>query len=503
MFGLLKDRRAFAVGCVIAGLAGVGAATAVPASASGISIQGFPVPSPDNGLLFAPGAIVQGLNGQEWFTTFSGMNYGIGEATTSGTVSELNPSLHSGGQYVSMANGPDGFAWLVDDGANNLSAINPSGGQTVVAPTSHDDRDIALGPDGNLYVSDNGASTIDQYAVTNAPSAAVHPFPVGAGVFPDAIASAGGKLWFSDDRGNLYSMTTGGAVTKASSSPGLVSYGAHTMVGGPGGDLWAISDSPATGYGNAVLKIDPSSGSVLATYSSGIPAGAVLTAITVGADGNLWFPEAGAAGAQGIGQLDPTTGAITSYTLPANLSLPSPVATEGYDIAPGPSNTVWFTAESPAGTAAVGEISGLSIPTPTTPPRTPTPTPPAAGTVTIGGTENVSRTGLASVKLTCKGVTGVTCSGKLTLTRTVKQKVKRHGKTVTVTRTLTVGSKSYSMTAGQSETVRVKISKSTIKALAAAKRRRLAVKATAKPTSGTSVHRSVTLIGPRPTKHKT
>jgi hypothetical protein len=53
-------------------------------------------------------------------------------------------------------------------------------------------------------------------------------------------------------------------------------------------------------------------------------------------------------------------GKITSYSLPSAITLPAPQPQQGDDIAARASKTVWFTAKTTAGKAAVGEISGLS-----------------------------------------------------------------------------------------------------------------------------------------------
>src|SRR5262249_49393432 len=62
--------------------------------------------------------------------------------------------------------------------------------------------------------------------------------------------------------------------------------------------------------------------------------------ITVGPDGNLWF----AVQSSQIGQINPTTDAITKYQVPYANSSP-------YGITTGPDGNLWFT---DAGTRAVG-----------------------------------------------------------------------------------------------------------------------------------------------------
>lgn len=485
---------------VIAALAGVGAASALPAAASssGITLQGFAVPSAFGDAVPQPGMIVPGLGGQEWFTTWDGSStYGLAQADAGG-VTQVNSGLAQGSSYPSAINGPDGFVWLLGDGGNNLSAINSGGGQTVAGPTQNDDKDLVEGPDGDLYATDNSnGGSIDQYAVSNDPYQTASPvtqFPISTSpVSPDAIASAGGKLWFSADGGDLYSMTTGGTVA-GPGTPG-VSDGAHTLTTTPDGTLWAVSYG-TSGYGNSLLELNPSTGAVTATYSA--PAGTSITSVTVGADGDLWFPEASSnASLQGVGRLDPATGQLTTYPLPSGIALPTPTARFGYDIAPGSGYTVWFTAEISGGNAAVVEVSGLLSPPGTTSTTTPTTSVPA-GKVTIAASANVSRKRVASVKLSCRGASGARCAGRLTLALVVRHKVKRRGRTVTVTKTTVLGSAPYGIGAGRSEVVGVRLTKAALVMLDAAKGHKLAVQGTAKPASGAATRRSLKLFGPKP-----
>ncbi len=75
-------------------------------------------------------------------------------------------------------------------------------------------------------------------------------------------------------------------------------------------------------------------------FSSGLNSGGTLSNVIVaGPDGNLWFPDKGAA-TPAIGEINPATGAITDLGVVANGgnigSLPNGVAT-------GPDGNIWFT----------------------------------------------------------------------------------------------------------------------------------------------------------------
>ena len=214
-----RKHRGFAAVCAIAAAGGMAVASVMPAAASsGISVHAWAAPAGNDTALPFVTSIVQGLNGQEWFLTYNGSVYGIGEATTGGTVTELTPDLVGGNQaYTSMINGPDGFVWLVNnvDPTDHLSAINSSGVQTVVDSSGTKTGLDITALDGKLWVSDN-SGTINQYVVTSTPSATLTQYPAGSAVSPDAIASTPSSdwIWYSDDAGGLHYMTANGAPTQ-------------------------------------------------------------------------------------------------------------------------------------------------------------------------------------------------------------------------------------------------------------------------------------------------
>ncbi len=80
-------------------------------------------------------------------------------------------------------------------------------------------------------------------------------------------------------------------------------------------------------------------------FSSGLNSDSLTRAMTAGADGNLWFTDAG--GTQAIGRITPS-GQITEFS--AGLGPGSNVS----GLALGPDGNVWFT---DPGTPAVGRIS--------------------------------------------------------------------------------------------------------------------------------------------------
>ncbi|MGO9792037.1 MAG: hypothetical protein ACLP8S_21800 [Solirubrobacteraceae bacterium] len=127
----------------------------------------------------------------------------------------------------------------------------------------------------------------------------------------------------------------------------------------------------------------------------------------------------------------------------------------------------------------------------------------ASGSLALGGSAKVSSSGVAGVSLSCSGAAGEICAGRLTLTVSVKTKIERHTKTIIETTTVTLGSTNYSLAAGKTTTLSVKLSKPGLKLLDATSDNELTAKAWATPRTGSTVTEIVTLIGPRPRKKAT
>jgi len=118
-------------------------------------------------------------------------------------------------------------------------------------------------------------------------------------------------------------------ISSISEFPVPVARGLNAITAGPDGNVWFTEESA-----NAIGMINPTTHAI---SSFTLPtANADPAGITTGPDGNLWFTEYGA---HGIGEINPTTHAISSFTLPtANAK---PVA-----IAAGPDGNLWFTEQS-------------------------------------------------------------------------------------------------------------------------------------------------------------
>jgi hypothetical protein len=135
---------------------------------------------------------------------------------------------------------------------------------------------------------------------------------------------------------------------------------------------------------------------------------------------------------------------------------------------------------------------------------------PPPGSVTIGGGKLVVARGGAGVKLTCVGRAGTSCAGRLTLSARAKVVVppvpgvrrRKHARPVMRTVLLILGSSTYTLGVRRSATVRIKLSKTALALVAAARRHALKATATAGQVQQTAVARTVTLAGKATKKRK-
>jgi streptogramin lyase len=222
--------------------------------------------------------------------------------TASHTVNYTYTSITSDTEYPiggesavtgEITTGPDGNIWFAHE--HKVGKITPTGSVTEYN-VGHEVWKIAAGPEGNLFAAYGG--TVEK--ITTSGTVTEYNNPAGGGA-EDIAVGPDGNLWMTNYFGaKIVKMTPGGVFSEYSLPAGSTPYG---IVAGPDGNMWF------TTYGkNKIGKIS-TSGTILAEYSvSGAPYG-----ITAGSDGNLWFTERGG---NAIGKIT-TSGTFTSYPLPS------------------------------------------------------------------------------------------------------------------------------------------------------------------------------------------
>jgi streptogramin lyase len=265
-------------------------------------------------------------------------------------ITEYSAGLQATSHPRDIAVGPDGNLWFPDS-TGAIGRITPSGTITEFSSglnQGSDPQAIVAGPDGNLWFTDapfgGGTPAIGRIM----PSGTITEFtsgmnqdgnPASLSEPLDIIAGPDGNLWFTDraffgGTPAIGRITPAGQLTKfelpAASQP-------QAIVAGPDGNLWFTDWPTNSGVSAAVWKITP--GGVMTKY----PAAGGAGGITVGPDGNLWFTDPLGA----IGKITPT-GTVTKYSA-GLLSGSQP----GHIIA-GPDGDVWFTDR---GKRALGKIT--------------------------------------------------------------------------------------------------------------------------------------------------
>ena len=311
------------------GSSGIGRITA-----SGV-ITSFPLPTAGD----IPGDLTVGSDGNLWFSISSyatnppsspATAIDIGRITTSGVITAFSVP-EAGFEIFSMTLGPDGNIWftevmptlvppyLQDNPA--IGRVTPAGVITNFSvpdglfPTSA----LTVASDGNLWFdvfnpaddSENGQGQVDRIT----PSGTITEFALPVGVEAgDLTVAPDGSLWFPAQgysSNAIDRITTSGVITQfplPSNALGTVDPSELTV--GSDGALYFLGVPSSLGQGGVLGRITPSGDLTEVVISQAIND---FTRLTVGSDGNLWFP-------------DSSAGKIARINLaPSRRSPPSPI----------------------------------------------------------------------------------------------------------------------------------------------------------------------------------
>lgn len=215
-------------------------------------------------------------------------------------------------------------------------------------PMEDNVSDIARGPEGNLWFTQNspfsGGRRVAIGRIT--PHGRVTRFRAGLTRRTEPleiVAGPDGNLWFTYDPGIASSsgggigrITPRGKITLFPEPPFL--HGSpFEIVVGPDGNLWFSHAAILTPTGQAIGRITPAG--EIAEFDGGLRPGAAVTNLTPGPDGNVWFGDDSSNPA--IGRIMPS-GEITEFGGIPPRAFP---ILEGP--APGPEGNLWFSANEP------------------------------------------------------------------------------------------------------------------------------------------------------------
>ncbi len=251
-----------------------------------------------------------------------------------------------------------------------LSALAAPGADDIDVfplPTEgHRPQAIAVGPDGNLWVTE----VLMHEIVRVTPQGVLSEFPIpgqGVGVIQGIAAGSDGAMWFtSREENSIRRITVDGefagsfAIPSRASAKNEVTPGSWPRViagiGTGSGDTRGGGDSPlwfAEMAANRIASISATGG--ITEHELPNPESKPY-GVACGADHGVWFTESAR---NAIGRLDIASGVISEFPIPTADSFPR-------DIAAGPDGNLWF-AENKSGRIGritpAGAISEFPIPT--------------------------------------------------------------------------------------------------------------------------------------------
>lgn len=237
---------------------------------------------------------------------------------------------------MGLTTGPDGRVWGLDARFRRVFVIDPS-----VSPDPDCSGNAMVGferlPADLRQAGDYDAGDIFDLDPQTDPD--VIP---GEAPYAGLIAGPDGNLWIlARERGNetqgyVLRMNTSGVVTGQFAIPRTTDSRPGRVTVGPDGALWFTQPNDAQ-----IARLDPATGAIT-EYD--LPAGSAPRGITTGGDGAIWFTsydDAQTSNLSYVGRLDPATGQVTTFPLEANIGAD--------DITTAPDGNVWFAKRTAGG----------------------------------------------------------------------------------------------------------------------------------------------------------
>jgi streptogramin lyase len=313
---------------------------AVPAVAAP-TVQEFTIPT-DNA---NAQDLVLGPDGNIWFAERGISKIGRISASNPGTIDEF-PTKDASASPDIMIVGP-GKIWFTEQSNNSIGRIDSS---NPTAPDSFgglgliDPRGIAVGPDGNLWVSDADASG-NKVVLVSPAGTLVDTVPLPAAFNARNIAQGpDGNMWIAGFANNKIARITVSGTTRTLDPPnGFDVPGGVTpldLIAGSDGNIWY------TAQGTTVGRMTPSGTATNFTSQGVDPFG-----ITIGPDGAVWYAEFQA---DAVGRVDFSNGSTTHITGMTTGAGPRYVTS-------GPGDSLWFTEDNGN---RVGRVTGIPLPQP-------------------------------------------------------------------------------------------------------------------------------------------
>ena len=176
-----------------------------------------------------------------------------------------------------MTTGPDGAVWFIT--LSGVGRMSPDG-QVSRFATGRDFTDLAAGPDGNLWLSDDENRRI----VSLSPTGSMREFRTPRGTLGPIAAGPDGAMWFARDvpgppiDGHIGRITPDGRISEVATVP---EQEVSDLVTGPDGNVWFTASL-------TLGKVTPSGKVTLLRNLVDIQSRWFRSSIVVGGDGRLW-----------------------------------------------------------------------------------------------------------------------------------------------------------------------------------------------------------------------
>jgi streptogramin lyase len=259
--------------------------------AGAITEFALPPPGPKATDAPDPEGITDGPDGNLWFADNSDSSgVAIGRVTPAGDITYYKVADNDGDDVIrDLVAGPDGNVWFTD-GTPELGSIAPDGhitrfthlGSVTVGTSLGQSEGLAAGPGGDLWFTygprDDNLTKVSRITTAGELSgvALTGLQPEGQSNLNDIATGPDGNLWLTDDGaldGTIDRMTPDGHVTLFPAGPALEMPSPTAITPGPGGDMWFASRGPFPAIGR------------IGTGAGSVPRQAPVTVVTCTSSG--------------------------------------------------------------------------------------------------------------------------------------------------------------------------------------------------------------------------
>lgn len=296
--------------------------------------------------LFPTGGIIEGPDGHVYFANpwGSGATNGIGEITPSGTITFHTDAAIDGPADLTI--GGDGNVWFTDPTAGppgqqtgRIGRLDlTTGAFTFFSPGSVIfPFKIATAPDGSIWFTGGGSVAQRMHTGGTGTAGALSVQTSTGGTTGDIAVGPDGNMWITKSQNANVAGVTAHSLLRVVPTTGATTafalpqdLGPRQLTIGPDDNLWFTHTGLAQpGVMRYVIGTN--------TFTNfPIPAGSNPKGITAGDDGNLWFIRGNT---NTIGRISPAGTGYTTFTASGLAFGPS-----SHEIAPGPGNTLWAAA---------------------------------------------------------------------------------------------------------------------------------------------------------------